>query len=202
MIRLGKNNDGGYLINSKDIERTEVLLSFGIGEDCTFEKHFTRPCIAYDKSVTKADLFFSGRNILKRMNVGEDISLSNVLSQCGFNIFLKCDIEGNEYVLLDELIRNSHRFSGMVFEFHGLENPKNFDAVTNFISKIHLNLIHVHGNNYFYYKTENGAVLSVVELSFSSSQNILYNENLELPHVLDMPNNPNDNEFKIKFGYK
>ena len=37
LCRLGKNNDGGYLIGPKSIENTETLISFGISDDWTFE---------------------------------------------------------------------------------------------------------------------------------------------------------------------
>jgi hypothetical protein len=50
-----------------------------------------------------------------------------------------------------------------------------------------------------YYKTENGVVPDVIELTFTSSENIIYDKNLTLPNVLDMPNNPNDLEFHIDF---
>ena len=32
LCRLGKNNDGGYLIGPKSIENTEALISFGISD--------------------------------------------------------------------------------------------------------------------------------------------------------------------------
>ena len=36
--RVGKNNDGGYLIGSNSIKRTKNLISFGIHDDWSFEK--------------------------------------------------------------------------------------------------------------------------------------------------------------------
>ena len=52
LVRLGKNHDGGYLVNEQDILKTKTLLSFGIGEDWSFEEQFTNlnncPLIAYD----------------------------------------------------------------------------------------------------------------------------------------------------------
>ncbi len=40
LIRLGRENDGGYLIGKKTIESTKALISFGILDDCSFEKKF------------------------------------------------------------------------------------------------------------------------------------------------------------------
>ena len=40
LTRLGRGNDGGYLIPKEDIERSEILISFGINDDWSFEKDF------------------------------------------------------------------------------------------------------------------------------------------------------------------
>lgn len=37
LSRLGQDYDGGYLVNLRDIESAEVLLSFGINDDISFE---------------------------------------------------------------------------------------------------------------------------------------------------------------------
>ena len=42
LIRLGKNNDGGYLIEKKSAENTKNLISFGLGDDWSFEKDFKK----------------------------------------------------------------------------------------------------------------------------------------------------------------
>ena len=33
LIRVGKKNDGGYLVSRSDINMSDVLISLGIGED-------------------------------------------------------------------------------------------------------------------------------------------------------------------------
>ena len=40
--RIGKENDGGYLINSEAILKSDYLLSFGIFDDWSFEKSFKK----------------------------------------------------------------------------------------------------------------------------------------------------------------
>ena len=42
LIRLGRDNDGGYLVGSKTIKETKSLLSFGILDDCSFENDFKK----------------------------------------------------------------------------------------------------------------------------------------------------------------
>ena len=40
LIRIGKNNDGGYLICKNSLTQSEYLVSFGINNDFSFEEQF------------------------------------------------------------------------------------------------------------------------------------------------------------------
>ena len=40
LVRLGKNNDGGYLVEKNSLLNSESLVSFGINLDWSFEKDF------------------------------------------------------------------------------------------------------------------------------------------------------------------
>jgi len=208
LIRLGKNNDGGYLVNKLDVLETKTLISLGVGSDWSFERDFSflSNCDveAYDASVDAnlpaLQAFFSNNRKLHTRNIGvevDDIRLEDILTKP--NLFLKCDIEGQEYTLLNTLIQNSESFLGLVIEFHSINEKDHYDQMLNFIGKMRQKLIHLHVNNYFYYKTEKGPVPDILELTFTSNSNIIYNADRTLPHVLDMPNNPEDSEFKIEF---
>ena len=54
IIRLGRKNDGGYLVSKSDIIASDTLLSFGIYDDWSFEEHFANindvPIMAFDAS--------------------------------------------------------------------------------------------------------------------------------------------------------
>jgi hypothetical protein len=56
LIRLGRIHDGGYILSDKLLENTELLISFGINADWSFEKDFKNKrdvtIHAYDFSVT------------------------------------------------------------------------------------------------------------------------------------------------------
>jgi len=217
LIRLGKNNDGGYLVNKQDILSTDVLLSLGIGEDWSFEKEFTdhAECSlnSYDESLiidklpdgdnlrTQYLTFFNNsKKIHTAKNVGvgvNEVPFEGIIKSS--KTFLKCDIEGGEYKILDDLIVNSKNFTGMVLEFHDINKQENFTKLVNFMCKIPLKLIHIHINNYFYYKTNTGSVPDILELTFTASSNTTLEKNIILPNKLDMPNNPESEEFKILF---
>jgi hypothetical protein len=57
LIRLGRDYDGGYVLSERQIEKTNVLLSFGINDDWSFESDFEKrkpvKIYAYDYSVSK-----------------------------------------------------------------------------------------------------------------------------------------------------
>lgn len=200
LIRLGKDHDGGYLVNKQDIHKTQKLVSFGIGTDCSFEEDFTKlnDCAvsAWDSGARiSGDFFQHEQRTLVYKNISRDID--EIVSD--ENIFLKCDIDGDEYGILDSLIKYSRYFVGIVMEFHDVNKPENFNLLNNFISKMDQKLVHLHVNNYFYYKTAEGNIPDILELSFSSSPNVSYNPLLSLPHHLDMTNNPDDLEFKLVF---
>ena len=70
LVRLGKNNDGGYLVCKNSITETDCLISFGINDDFSFEEDFKNkkniPIFAYDPTTT--NIFFLKKiliNILK-----------------------------------------------------------------------------------------------------------------------------------------
>ena len=109
------------------------------------------------------------------------------------SIFLKIDIEGSEYEILDDLILYSKYFSGLVIEFHYVH--LHLDKIFNFIKKIDLTLIHFHGNNYAdldAYKNP-----TVVELTFARNPKFL-SKNKKIPHPLDQKNDPNNKKIMLK----
>jgi hypothetical protein len=60
LIRLGRNNDGGYLIDQRSISEADFLLSCGINDDWSFERGFLRQkrvaIVAFDASVSRRGL--------------------------------------------------------------------------------------------------------------------------------------------------
>ena len=57
LIRIGRDNDGGYLVCQADIDNSDLLISLGIADDWSFEKDFKLKqdveIFAYDASVNK-----------------------------------------------------------------------------------------------------------------------------------------------------
>ncbi|MDR2659931.1 MAG: hypothetical protein LBC27_08105 [Spirochaetaceae bacterium] len=57
LIRLGREFDGGYVVSKRQIEKTDILLSFGVNDDWSFEMDFEKlkhiKIFSYDYSVSK-----------------------------------------------------------------------------------------------------------------------------------------------------
>lgn len=206
LIRLGKNHDGGYLVSTADVKKSDWLLSLGVGEDTSFEQSFydMNPCAidAYDGSLISCPTFFSGNKIFHPANVGyrsHHVHLADVVATYQKQIFFKCDIEGDEYQILDDLICNSHKFSGLVMEFHDVHKPLLWQELCNFISKIPQKLVHVHINNNSYLQTDQDLYYPIcVELTFSSHGSCEWCD-VQLPHALDQPNSVQRPDFQIVF---
>jgi hypothetical protein len=205
LIRLGRQHDGGYLVNELDVSKTTRLISLGIGDDLSFEQDFLsrNPCpiSAYDGTIDRKFENISYHKINIGSKEGET-RFSSLLQSVDRNVFLKCDIEGSEYGILNDIIVNDEKFSGIVIEFHDVHQYPLFNELSSFIAKIKLKLVHVHLNNYSYLEIPGGYLPGCMELTFTSSNNVQLattTNNIELPHRLDSPNAPERSDFRITF---
>jgi hypothetical protein len=229
LVRLGDLHDGGYLIGENSLTNTETLISFGIEDNWQFEKEFqiinsnSKIKCYDDKSILKyivkkfiIEFFLLPyyfrlnfikyfKNIIDFLKIRKKIDfiqkkisyddLKEILINIkNNNIFLKIDIEGSEYRILEEIIENQNKIIGLVIEFHDFDYHKNI--IYDFCKKLNLSLIHIHPNN-FSPRDKNGDPL-VIELTFERNPRIV-DDNLVLPHELDMKNNPLENDIELTF---
>ena len=171
LLRVGNNNDGGYLVESHSIQIAQSLISFGIGKNWSFEIHFKEiknvPIFAYDHTIEKFQelpqfkFFFNVNkgNYFFRKKIGEtsveknNTNIKNILNDLNLHflglkppIFFKIDIEGSEYIILNDLVKFSKSISGLIIEFHDV--PANLNMISKFIKEIDLDLCHIHANNW------------------------------------------------------
>ena len=171
LVRLGQNMDGGYIVTQTAINHSQALLGFGLGEDFSFEQDWhvhkpADPIHVYDSSVTRDSLqliynlsvrghldlklmydkFFQGNVIHQPQHISSD-NLVQALDGTGVDqVFIKMDIEGAEYDLLDALINNHHRITGIAMEWHGCaaDSTKWREAVARL--QEYYTIVHVHSN--------------------------------------------------------
>jgi len=110
-------------------------------------------------------------------------------------IFLKIDIEGDEYSLLDSIVKYQNRFISLIIEFHDLEK-NNYKILKSFINKFSLALSHTHVNISGGFNPDQTP--RVLELTFVRGLSNKYKVR-ELPHPLDMPTYKTDKKYIISF---
>jgi len=110
-------------------------------------------------------------------------------------VFLKMDIEGNEYELLDAIIDHRASLVGIAIEFH---NPlTNIEAIKGFVSDINMNITNVHVNNCLPKDDGNRAEPSI-EISLSTQTGT--GPYLGHPHHLERENDATCNPVIINFS--
>lgn len=233
LIRIGRDNDGGYLISENDLRKSEILISGGINDDWSFESDFhsinqvsikaydgsisaqkflkklvhkiiTFPFKLSTKGLVEKYIIFAGyikffrnnkmhiKKHISKVNQKNSHSMESIFEKINSKkIFLKLDIEGSEYELLDEIVRHKHRLTGLVIEFHNCSN--NAGKIENFVKNIDLPIAHIHANNSI--QSNNDIIPELLEITFS--KNAKYIDSVSLPHPLDMPCIKNKEEIEL-----
>jgi len=195
-IRLGKKNDGGYVIY--DGLDYDLIIGCGISNDISFEDYFVEKykckSIVYDGTIKKLPKSKYDHKWFNQ-NVYEG-TLDNLLND-NINIFLKIDIEGCEWDLFKNI--NLENVSQMVIEFHsGFKYPDINMEILKKIEESHY-LHHIHGNNYRkkQYKIDNKILHSVFEASYINKKLCKHVEPIKYSyHILDQSNNPKKEDIK------
>ena len=124
-IRLGKDNDGGYVICNMP-DGYDMFVACGIAGDISFEKDFLNmynvECYAFDGTVNGLPEDIKEINFIQK-NIGNTNTdkLTNLHSYIENyeNVFLKMDIEGHEYDVFDTFDSGLlKKFKQIVMEFH------------------------------------------------------------------------------------
>lgn len=201
LIRLGKKNDGGYLVEKESLFNSKGLISFGLNYDWSFEKDFFQsnevPIHCYDPTVKYSSIKkFSRKYLLKLFNKNY-WSITGIKNINLSPVFLKIDIEGSEYRILDDIIFFQKNISGLVIEFHNID--LHMCRILDFIRKLNLTLVHIHGQNPGGkdYLDQNQDPIQI-EITFSRFNSFL-DLQPQIPHELDQPADPRFDKIKLFF---
>jgi len=132
-----------------------------------------------------------------------DTDIKKVFSRIVNNseVILKCDIEGNEYLIIDQILEYSNRINMFIFEFHWIDKKE--DIFVESVKKLQsrFEIIHIHANNHF--QTLKNGLPIILEITLInkkfSPDKIEYVDNFPIKD-LDFPNNPflKDIEFSFR----
>ena len=199
--RIGKDNDGGYVVAKVPGLSYKLCLAGGVCDDISFEEHFCEMypgivCYAFDGTVDAPPPIHHPQLHFVRQNIGArntaDCTNLHDLMESYDDIFLKMDIEGHEipwFLSLDS--KHMDSMSQMVVEFHfpfSLLETIVFDK----INRTHI-LIHFHANNNCGVRRidENMVVPNVFECTYLHKKHFTSEPKLNrtpIPSELDMPN--------------
>jgi hypothetical protein len=245
LIRVGNEHDGGYVIPESAVKDVDILLSFGVNTDWSFEESFKDlnsdvKIHAYDHTVGERRFARDYRRgivkwLLRRTSLSDvrhrhevlrsyksffpshathfeeaiharnkkpghatmDKVFSRTNSQC---VFLKVDIEGTEYSIIDDILRYAPRIRGIAIEFHETQALRDTfrSAVERLLTEFYI--VHIHGNNLNHAAPD--GLPNVVEITFAKGpppRNALRRSSLPVAG-LDSPNNPRSPDHPIQFS--
>ena len=150
-------------------------------------------------------IFFRKNNKHYKIKIGNKFiknyqtSINKILKRKK-NVLLKIDIEGAEYKILNEIIKNSKKIQCLIIEFHNIQKKQK--KISTFIKKLkELKLIHIHGNNYAGLNKYGNP--EALELTLINIKNIefIQKKNLNTYPIkgIDFPNVRRNNDIDLNF---
>ena len=209
LIRIGSENDGGYLVPNI-LDEIDICVSLGVGVDSkgnfktSFEDQLVNygiESILFDHSVNYTGSHKFTKKFVNSYNDNENITLDKVINSIPKekNILLQIDVEGGEINILHS-IKNEElkKAKILILEFHNFTNiitKRNSKIILDILDKILKNftVCHLHPNNkggYLYMK--NIKIPNTLEITFINNELVKFKKviNYKLPHKLDNPNFP------------
>ncbi len=212
--RIGRLNDGGYIVAQKSFEKADALVGYGIADDSSFEDEFSetfkKNSYGFDCGIKESpskskyftfidecigsDAFIWGNESSQKISsFAKQIAKLNLQDKA---LFIKMDIEGAEYDTMPDILAHQAQITGIVLEIHA-DHEGTIEKAGQLLVELRKNfvLIHVHGNNcsllHFKSKHINGEMPSVFEASFIHKNlvtNIEVAQDQSHPKAVDSPN--------------
>ena len=140
------------------------------------------------------ELKISNENIRNK-----EITINQILNDHD-NLILKVDIEGDEYNILKQILKNSKKINALLIEFHDVQ--ENMNLIKEFIKESKdLKLIHIHGNNVSC--VDKNIDPNIIELTFTNVNKIKFEQKITKKKYpienLDYKNIHRKDDFVLKF---
>jgi len=115
-------------------------------------------------------LFLVRHAQLIKKYLGNSFSINDILAQVNLgtsekSVFIKLDIEGAEYDLLQDIIDVKEKLTGVCIEFHDLHDSENRKKLAQFLADLHFSIVHISVNEVC---LTDGNYPSVLEISLAS----------------------------------
>ena len=209
---LNNNKDNTLEIYDFSVSHKNYLknISKVLRRFFTFRKNLTdltnviKNYLNFLKFINNQKVEFYSKKITDNIKNKNEINLQNIFQnlQGSINkIGLKIDIEGDEYKITNDIIKNSKRINFLIIEYHQIEIKnkvfiENVKQITEFFD-----IVHLHGNNHE--KVMQNGLPNVLEITFVNKTNNLgyvnFPKNFPIDN-LDFPNNPFKPDVVISFS--
>jgi hypothetical protein len=225
LIRVGKNNDGGYLVDEQSIKDTKTLISLGINDDWSFEKDFLKinknvnlRCYDNNTSLTfLIRIFF--KKFIFFIYYGFIEIFTSFLNIIDYYFFLKKKIS-KKHITYKDLQKLTKKFKPPFFFKIDIEGSEYriLDDILKLKKKISGIVIEFHNIDLFSEKIKNFIKknqlklihahannygiewneTNIIELTFSKKPKMI-GKKTKFPNILDHPNIKKNKEIKINF---
>lgn len=156
---------------------------------------FAKMSFLYPRKIT-----YKNASIVRFPTSKNELNISHVFS--GFDasefVYLKIDIEGSEYEIIEQILESSNNLTGMTIEFHDISIRKEefISCMKNLQTKFVIN--HLHPNNH---RDLINGFPDVIEISFISKKLLHGDQLLRRESLLDMdsPNNRSLPDYNLIF---
>jgi len=146
--RIGRDNDGGYVVCTGEPMKCSALISAGVNDDISFEEAFLKehnvPCFAFDGTVDKFPASSYPIQFFKQ-NIDSNQNLHYLINKFD-SVFIKMDIEGAEFEWIHNIsIQQLDKINQIVIEFHFPFDTDKWSCIEK-LASTHW-LVHLHPNN-------------------------------------------------------
>lgn len=214
-IRIGRNQDGGYIFLD-DFKEVNVVFSFGISDEDSADVDFAErnlKVLQFDHTVNNAPTKHKNCEFFKKKicptGAPDGISISECLKSHTKNfpsIILKMDIEDSEWEVLNSTtIEELSKFRQICVEYHFFDRigcDIRFELVRNVLKKMNkvFYVSHIHGNNYgCVFTNHNILIPGTLEVTYVNRS--IYDpvdEKVIFPiEGLDYPNDPSKTDYQL-----
>lgn len=228
LIRLGRSNDGGYLIGKNSIDNSEHLISMGLDLDWSFEEDFKKKkdkinVICFDNNLDKKFILkkIVIQIILIIFNQNLKYLISLIKNYINFNIFLKKVKYNKKKITYGDILKIQNNINNIFFkidiegsEYRILDELiKIKNKITGIVIEFHdidlhrskiKNFINNIGLKLVHIHPNNYGGLNkfgdpyLLELTFDKDPVVLNPVNT-LPHKYDMKNDPSTDDITLTF---
>lgn len=203
-IRLGADNDGGYVVLN-DFRPSQPVYSLGVGGDVSFDYALAQKghsVFQYDHTVDGPPVWHQNFAFSKRAIDLDDGRLDKIMRENGHwgrdDLILNMDIEGDELLVLPALQQEAlDKFSQIALELHRvamIEDEETYNRLVRTLEVLNRShqIIHVHSNNWGWYGLLGGVPMpDSLELTLVRRGDYRFDTcNDVFPTELDRPCNP------------